>query len=153
VTNLHVIEGATSVAVKLASGDVHDQVRVRAFDQRKDLAVIQVSGFNLPRVEFGDSDAVQPGQPVVLIGSPLRVLEGSVSTGVVSGVRTLEDAGFRVIQTDAAANPGNRSRRVASLREAAGCEHLHREQSHRDYAPDAYTDRRLGNGTPAGRQV
>lgn len=106
VTNLHVIEGGTAVAVKVANGDVYDQVRVRAFDQRKDLAVIQISAFGLPVIEFGNSDSVQPGQPVVLIGNPLG-LEGSVSTGVVSGVRALEDAGFRVIQTDAAANPGN----------------------------------------------
>jgi S1-C subfamily serine protease len=111
VTNLHVIEGGTAVAVKLTNGDVYDQIRVRAFDVRKDLAVIQLSAFGLPTVEFGDSDSVQPGQPVLLIGNPsgkgLGALEGSVTTGVVSGVRTLESEGFRVIQTDAAANPGN----------------------------------------------
>lgn len=106
VTNLHVIQGATTVAVRLASGDIYDQVRVRAFDARKDLAVIQIAAFGLPTVTFGDSDGVQPGQSVVLIGNPLG-LEGSVTTGVVSGVRVLETAGFRVIQTDAAANPGN----------------------------------------------
>jgi len=107
VTNLHVIQGATAVAVRLSNGDIYDQVRVRAYDARKDLAVIQIPGFGLPVVEFGDSDVVQSGQPVVLIGNPLGMLEGSVSTGVVSGVRVLEEAGFRVIQTDAAANPGN----------------------------------------------
>lgn len=107
VTNLHVVQGATTVAVRLPNGDIYDHVRVRAYDVRKDLAVIQIPGFGLPVIEFGDSDVVQPGQPVVLIGNPLGMLEGSVSTGVVSGVRVLEEAGFRVIQTDAAANPGN----------------------------------------------
>ncbi len=107
VTNLHVIQDATAIAVKLANGDIYDHVRIRAFDARKDLAVIQIPGFGLPTVEIGDSDSVKAGQPVVLIGNPLGVLEGSVSTGVVSGVRVLEQAGFRVIQTDAAANPGN----------------------------------------------
>ena len=106
VTNLHVVQGATAVAVKVASGDVYDQVRIRAFDERKDLAVIQVAALGLPTVSLGDSDAVQVGDHVVLIGNPLGILEGSVSTGVISGVRAVE-TGFRVIQTDAAANPGN----------------------------------------------
>src|SRR5688572_29428801 len=48
VTNLHVIEGATTIAVKLPNGDIYDDVRVRAFDARKDLAIIQVLGFRLP---------------------------------------------------------------------------------------------------------
>lgn len=106
ITNLHVVQGATAVAVKLATGDVYDQIRIKAFDERKDLAVVQVSAFGLPAVPLGDSDAVQVGDHVVLIGNPLGVLEGSVSTGVVSGLRAME-TGFRVIQTDAAANPGS----------------------------------------------
>jgi len=107
VTNLHVVAGSTSVAIKLPTGDIYDQIRVRAFDTRKDLVVLQIPAFGLPTVGLGDSDKVQAGQPVALIGSPLGVLEGSVSTGVISGTRLIEDSGFRVIQTDAAANPGN----------------------------------------------
>jgi hypothetical protein len=105
VTNLHVIRGAISVAVKLANGDTYDQVQVKAFDERKDLAVIQIPAFRLPTLALGDSDAVQPGQPVVIVGNPLGILEGSVSTGVVSGVRSID--GYHVIQTDATANHGN----------------------------------------------
>lgn len=104
VTNLHVVQGLKTAAVKLANGDVYDQVQVKAFDERKDLAVIQIQGFSLPILELGNSDEVQPGAPVTLVGNPLG-LEGSVSTGVVSGIRN--EGGFRVIQTDAAANPGN----------------------------------------------
>jgi len=107
VTNLHVIEGATTVAVKLPNGDIYDEVRVRAFDARKDLAIIQILGYGLPIVELGDSDATQVGQPVVLIGNPMGILQGSVSTGVVSGIRETAAGGGRVIQIDAAANPGN----------------------------------------------
>lgn len=107
ITNFHVIEGATAIAVRLPNGDIYDQVRVRAFDVRKDLAIIQIPGFGLPTVDLGDSDAVRVGEQVVLIGNPLGVLEGSVSTGVISGIRESESAGGRLIQTDAAANPGN----------------------------------------------
>ena len=104
VTNFHVIDGATALAVKLVGGDVYDQVRVRAFDQRKDLAVIQIPAFGLPTVPLGNSDSLAVGEPVVLVGNPMG-LEASVSSGLVSGIR--DAGGFRVIQTDAAANPGN----------------------------------------------
>ena len=105
VTNLHVITGATSAAVKLSTGDVYDEVQILSFDERKDLAVIQIAAFGLPTVPLGDSDKVAPGQRVVVVGNPLGVLEGSVSTGVVSGIRTLD--GYKVLQTDATANHGN----------------------------------------------
>ncbi len=105
VTNLHVIAGAKTLGVKLGNGDVYEQVKVRAYDEQKDLAIIQISGFGLPTIELGDSGAVRVGDRVVLIGNPLG-LEGSVSTGVVSGLRLLS-SGLATIQTDAAANPGN----------------------------------------------
>jgi S1-C subfamily serine protease len=100
-----VISGALNIGVKLPSGDVYDQIQVRAYDERKDLALIQIPGFNLPHASLGDSDLVKVGEKVVLIGNPLGVLEGSVTSGIVSGIRTVE--GVRVIQTDASANPGN----------------------------------------------
>lgn len=46
VTNLHVIQNLKTVAVRLTSGDVFDQVTVLAFDERKDLAVIKVPGLD-----------------------------------------------------------------------------------------------------------
>jgi hypothetical protein len=104
VTALHVIQDFTSGGVQLANGEVFDAFTVLGFDQRKDMAIIKVAGFDLPTIELGNSNQVSPGDPVVLIGSP-QGLQGSVTTGVVSAVRDLE--GFKIIQTDAAANPGN----------------------------------------------
>lgn len=103
-TALHVIEGLKSGGVQLASGERFDSFTVLAFDQRKDLAIIKIAGFDLPAIDLGNSNQISPGDQVVLIGSP-EGLHGSVTTGVVSAVRELE--GFKVIQTDAAANPGN----------------------------------------------
>ena len=77
----------------------------RAGPPQKDLALVQIPGFGLPTIELGDSDGLQSGAPVIAVGNPLG-LEGSVSVGVVSGIRQLGD-GYRVIQTDAAVNPGN----------------------------------------------
>jgi putative serine protease PepD len=58
VTSLHVVEGATAIRVKLASGLAYDHVRVRAVDDRADLAILQLAGFGLPSVALGDSGSL-----------------------------------------------------------------------------------------------
>ena len=104
VTNFHVVRSLTKATVKLPNGDTFDRVTVRAIDQAKDLAILQVPGFGLPTLQLGNSDAVVQGDSVLLIGSPLG-LQGTVSSGLVSAIRPID--GYRVFQTDAAANPGN----------------------------------------------
>jgi hypothetical protein len=105
VTNLHVVAGLKAVAIRVATGEIYDDVTIRAFDQRRDLAVLQVPAFGLKAVKLGNSNEASVGESVWVIGNPLG-LEGSVSAGVISALRAL-DAGTNVIQTDAAANPGN----------------------------------------------
>jgi hypothetical protein len=78
-----------------------------AFDDRKDIAIIKIAGFDLPTVTLGNSNNVQIGEPVLSAGNPLG-LQGSVTTGVISSIRDdPSGGGFKVIQTDASANPGN----------------------------------------------
>ena len=76
-----------------------------AVDERRDLAVVQIAGFDLPVLELGNSDVLTVGEPLVIVGSP-RGLEGTVTAGILSSVRDSGD-GFKVLQTDAAVNPGN----------------------------------------------
>ncbi|MDP2998095.1 MAG: trypsin-like peptidase domain-containing protein [Bryobacterales bacterium] len=107
VTNLHVIRDMKTAGVQLANGEIFDSLSVQAFDVRKDLAILKVSGFDLPTVELGNSNDVKNGEQVILVGSP-RGLQGTVTTGVVSAIRDYPlGGGFRVIQTDAAANLGS----------------------------------------------
>jgi S1-C subfamily serine protease len=105
LTNYHVIRDATNATVRLASGDVYDRVSVMATDERRDLAVLKVSGFSLPTLGLGNSDSVHIGMDVVAIGSPMG-LENTVSTGIVSGRRT-EPRGFKLIQISAPASTGS----------------------------------------------
>ncbi len=105
VTCLHLIRNLRKASVRLQNGDVYDSIRVKAVDERRDLAVIKVGGFGLPVARMGDSGGLAVGQAVVLIGSPSG-LQGSVTSGIISAVRDMPD-GFKVIQTDAAANPGS----------------------------------------------
>jgi S1-C subfamily serine protease len=105
LTNHHVIEGARSIRVKLASGDVYDVVSILAEDERRDIAVLQVAGFSLPALTLGNSDSVRVGAPVVLISHPLG-LENTVTTGIVSG-RRQETEGFQLLQITAPASRGS----------------------------------------------
>jgi len=107
-TAWHVIEGAASVGIKTQSGEIYDQVYLLAKDERRDIALLKIAGFDLPVVELGNSNNLNPGDHIVVIGNPLAVeeLQTSVSDGIVSGIRDL-DQGFRVIQLTAPISPGN----------------------------------------------
>ncbi len=105
VTNHHVIAGAHSAAVKLNNGAFFPVEGIIADDPDHDVAVIKVSGKNLPVLLLADSDALSAGDHVVAIGSPLG-LENSVSDGIISGFRD-DSKGRSWIQTTAPASHGN----------------------------------------------
>jgi hypothetical protein len=105
LTNYHVIRDARSLRVKLAAGDLYDVVSILASDERRDLAVLQIAGFDLPSLPLANSDSVKIGNPVVVIGSPLG-LENTVTTGIVSG-RRQEPEGFQLLQISAPASRGS----------------------------------------------
>lgn len=108
VTNAHVVEGAQQLDVIYSDGTKVSAKLIGA-DSVSDLAVLQVTG-NLPAVvALGDSNALQLGESVIAIGSPLGSYRGSVTVGVVSGLnRSVDGTGQEgLIQTDAAINHGN----------------------------------------------
>ena len=53
VTNFHVIRDMKSATIELANGEIFDSPYVLATDERKDLAIIQIAGFDLPVLEMG----------------------------------------------------------------------------------------------------
>jgi serine protease Do len=118
VTNYHVIQGADQLEVTLSDG-TKVPAQLRGGDVWTDLAVLEVDGGDIQAVaEFGNSDELKTGEPVLAIGNPLGLaFSGSVTQGIVSGLeRTIpvdinqdgmEDWQAEVIQTDAAINPGN----------------------------------------------
>ncbi len=111
VTNNHVVENSRSLEVIFADDSKVSATLVGA-DVFSDLAVIRVEG-ELPAVAaLGDSAALQPGEPVIAIGSPLGDFKGTVTVGVVSALDRRLELGQGVtmeglIQTDAAINQGN----------------------------------------------
>jgi 2-alkenal reductase len=112
VTNHHVVEGATSVAVRLDNGEA-TPAKVIGMAPNSDLAVLQLSDTRaaLRAIPIGNSTDLKVGQSVFAIGNPFG-LSRSLSTGVISALeRRLPTGAGReivgVIQTDAAINPGN----------------------------------------------
>jgi serine protease Do len=108
VTNKHVIDGAIDMKVIFADGS-RAPARVLAAAAMVDIAVLKVDiDHKLPALRWGDSDALQVGDPVMTVGNPLG-LGMSVSAGIVSALnRDLGDTTFdSYIQTDASINHGN----------------------------------------------
>jgi serine protease Do len=111
VTNNHVIDGTTSVNVLLADGNELPATVIGA-DPYADLAVLKLDGEVQSYASLGNSDALQPGETVIAIGSPLGEFVNTVTVGVVSATgRMIEtENGYQIenlIQTDAAINSGN----------------------------------------------
>lgn len=105
VTNLHVIQGALKVELSLHNGDIYDDVTVVDFDERRDLVLLKIKAFNVRYATLGDSDEIEVGEDVVLVGSP-QGLDLTVSEGVISAIRE-SGRGYRLIQTSAPASPGS----------------------------------------------
>src|SRR5215210_582970 len=111
VTNQHVVDGATQVAVKIGTDGEQLPAEVVGVDASQDLALLKVDASGLPTLELGDSDAVEVGDDTYAIGNPYG-LDHTLTTGVVSALdRDLQAPNGATIsgaiQTDAALNPGN----------------------------------------------
>jgi 2-alkenal reductase len=111
VTNHHVVDQAVSLTVVFSNGKKTNATLVRG-DEYNDLAVVRVKG-SLPAVlHFGNSTTLEPGDPVMAIGSALGEFRNTVTAGVVSALgRTINEPNnvtiHDMIQTDAAINQGN----------------------------------------------
>jgi 2-alkenal reductase len=111
VTNNHVVDQEQSLTVVFANGDKASAQLVRA-DPLSDLAVIHVNHPVSTVLSFGNSSALQPGEPVLAIGSALGEFRNTVTAGVISALgRTIDEPNGvtlqNMLQTDAAINEGN----------------------------------------------
>jgi serine protease Do len=113
VTNDHVVQGETKIAVVLfekKDGVLEkrkiEKVKLVATDPHQDLALLKMEDVkDLPIVYLGDSDGLRVGQTVYAIGNP-HGLDRTVSEGIVSTLNRIMD-GRPHIQTTTAVNPGN----------------------------------------------
>ena len=111
LTNNHVVEGTSEVNIILSDG-TQEKATIVGSDPYSDIAVLKADG-KVPAVAtLGNSDALEPGESVIAIGSPLGDFKNTVTVGVVSATGRSIDTGngYQIeglIQTDAAINHGN----------------------------------------------
>ncbi|MDA0733852.1 MAG: trypsin-like peptidase domain-containing protein [Chloroflexi bacterium] len=82
ITNAHVVRDQ-SPRVSLPNGDTLP-AKILAHDAKLDVAALSVDATDLPTVELGDSQNLQPGQWVTALGHPWGV-SGAATGGVVIG--------------------------------------------------------------------
>ena len=107
ITNAHVVSDLESIVAVLSNGKSY-MARLKAIDEKSDLAVVKIDKGGLTPVEFGDISDVFVGEPVVAIGTPLSFnLRNSATKGIVGGINRAVEGEYRFIQSDAAINAGN----------------------------------------------
>ena len=111
VTSNHVVEGAGSIHVTLATGGKLPARLVGSASPVDDIAVIKVDRSGLEAATLGSTAQLSVGDVAVALGSPFG-LQGTVTAGVISAMHRNIDLGdgerlTDAIQTDAPINPGN----------------------------------------------
>ncbi|MFF5179280.1 trypsin-like peptidase domain-containing protein [Micromonospora sp. NPDC000316] len=106
-TNFHVIESVWEGGgrqVFLERTDQRFPATIVKVDKTNDVAQLRTSGKFTGLVTA--PSAVKSGQQIIVVGAPLG-LEDSVTTGVVSALRSAQGSSGPTIQFDAPINPGN----------------------------------------------
>lgn len=121
VTNKHVVSDESAVYEVILNDGTTLEAKVVALDSLNDIALVQITGEDdrvgsLPTLTFGDSEAMNVGDPVVAIGNALGEYSNTTTVGIISATdRQIVASGgtegsenlVNLIQTDAAINPGN----------------------------------------------
>jgi putative serine protease PepD len=112
ITNHHVVDGASEVAVVFADGARFPATLVGS-DPVTDIGVLLVDRPDLAPIAIGSADALSIGDQAVAVGNPLGLSGGpTVTSGIVSALeRTLAVSPrnnlYGLVQTDAPIAPGS----------------------------------------------
>lgn len=104
VTNHHVLEGCTKAIIKTADDKEGVILEIINDDPGLDLLIAETSLKSTTPLPLGDSETITIGEEIVAIGNPAG-LEGTVSNGIISGVRKIED--IKVLQITASTSQGS----------------------------------------------
>ena len=87
VTSFHVIEGARHGTVKLLGKSIKYKIEgITAKDEKHDLVILQVPNFGIPPLPLGNSDTIEIGETVYIVGNPKESTE-AFSYGIISSIR------------------------------------------------------------------
>jgi putative serine protease PepD len=119
ITSAHVVGDATAVQLTLADGASSEATVVR-LDEGYDLALLQ-TGADLPALALEPAGSQRQGDTVLVLGFPTLgdtpLSRGATLTrGIISAVRTDEETGTLLIQTDAPIGSGASGGALLNLR-------------------------------------
>ena len=103
VTNWHVLEGASGLAITLSTGETFRRALFIEGDSTLDLALLKIAAVNI-RAASTNPALPDVGEKLVAIGSPLG-LSRTVSEGIVSANRIV--GGRRLLQMSTPISPGS----------------------------------------------
>lgn len=117
LTNKHVVADPKAEYTVITNDGKSHRAEVLTRDPVDDIAILKITGKNLPVVQLGNSTNLDLGTSVLAIGNALGMFRNTVSSGIISGLsRSIRAATAPMvapqelrglIQTDAAINPGN----------------------------------------------
>ncbi len=111
LTNAHVVSGAAALTVSTSGSPRQRSARFVGVSACDDLAVLQVTDMDgLEPATLGDSSDFRVGAEVATLGYPLGDMLGldiSFARGVIGQMNDTQGHYERLIQHDAAVNPGN----------------------------------------------
>ncbi len=108
ITNAHVLQQYPNPTVTLPDGRTLP-ARLLADDPDRDLAALAVAATDLPTIELGNSNQLQPGQWVLAVGHPWGVLGAATAGIVIATGQPPELPGYRgeLIQVSLHLRPGH----------------------------------------------
>lgn len=123
VTNSHLIPNSKNMKfeleVELYDGRKFrgDKVKVVAWSDIVDIALLKIEADDLDPATFGDSDKVRIAEHVLALGHPLQLVN-SVSEGIISAKgRDIDKSSIEdYLQTTAMINPGNSGGALVNMR-------------------------------------
>lgn len=119
MTNNHVIDGADSAKIEFNDSSERIDAEIVGGEVYSDIAVLTINDSDdYSLVEIGDASTLKLGDTIFTVGSPMGVTyKGTVTKGILSGKDRLVgvslnnsntyDYYMKVMQMDAAVNPGN----------------------------------------------
>ncbi|MBQ1948034.1 MAG: trypsin-like peptidase domain-containing protein [Clostridia bacterium] len=108
LTNAHVVTDVKNLTVILADG-TSLPATVLLSDETADLAIVKIDKIGLRAIVMATPESVVAGKTAIAIGTPVSLsMRNTVTRGIVSasGV-SVSGSHYKLIQTDAAVNPGN----------------------------------------------
>ena len=115
LTNNHVVESAyttgSDVIVKLYDGSEYTAKIVGVEGRDSDVAVLKIEASGLSPVALGNSDEMEVGENIYVVGNPLGELTYTMTSGIVSAldreIAADTNTSINMFQLDAAVNSGN----------------------------------------------